>query len=802
VTRTVSINLKGMDCIDCANKLQKALANQDGILNVSLNFSSGRGTIEFDTNKLNLIKIEGIVSNHGYKMVGEVIKYSLDDIHCRDCGRELENHLESKLGVIDASVAFGSKTISANFVPSEIKRAKLEKAIEGMGYKIIETEEDLDVGKKRQKIKAILLAVSAALFITGLILNWFGVVPSLFTRTYNWLVVDLTLPNILFLAALVIPGAGIAKEGYYSLKGRVLTIDVLVIIAASGAVLIGTYWEGAAVIFLTAFGELLQDVTMERTRRALADLLGSSPKTAQVRRNGEIVEIDISEIIKGDVCIVKPGEKIPADGKVIKGVASVNQAPITGESVPVCKEPGSEVFGGTLNEDGYLELEVERAGDDTTISRILRLVQDAQEEKAPAQQFIEKFAEYFVPMVIILSIVSFIITRNVTSALTLLVVACPCALVISTPVAVVAGLGNAANQGVLIKGGVSLETLGQVKTVLFDKTGTLSRGEHEISRITGFDESEDEILRLAALAEQKSEHPISKAILHEAKDRHIELKEPDEFEVHRGKGVTARFGTDHITVGNGKLLAARNISIEDSAKQQTARMENDALTVFYVVKNSEIKGLIGTQDAERLGAKQLIRNLKEKGIRTVMVSGDNQMTVNVIGSRLALDAQYGSLLPEDKVKVIKQHMEKGKTAMVGDGINDAPALATADVGIAMGGTGSDLAIETSDVTLLSGDITKINDAIRLSRKTLAIIKQNTAFAMFVVIGLILSALVGWIGLAFGVIGHEASALIVIGNSMRLLKRKSKEPHGHAPHQCVPHEHEGHDHAEDHCNCEH
>lgn len=772
-TREIVITLKGMDCIDCVNKLQKALHNVDGIKHVSLNFTSGKGTIEFDPEKVTLPKLDRLISNMGYEMVGEIIRYHLDRIHCKDCGHELEKDLESRKGIIDASVSFGAKTISVNYVPREIKKVQIEKHILKMGYKILRTEEDIKLGAKKQKKTGILLGISALLFLTGLALHFAGFEPTFFRYEWKFLLVHITPSNLLFLTVLVIPGYSIARAGLYSLKGRVLTIDLLVILAATGAVLIGTYWEATAVVFLTAFGELLQDISVEKTRRSLAKLLEGAPKKALVRRNGKEMTIDISELEIYDVAIVKAGEKIPADGSIVKGASAINQAPITGESVPVNKETGDQVFGGSINEDGYLEMKVERTGDDTTISRIIKLIQDAQEEKAPAQRFIEKFADIFVPAVIIFSVATFFITGDVRNSLVLLVVACPCALVISTPVAVVSGLGNAAKQGILIKGGIALETMGKVKTIVFDKTGTLTKGEHGISKIHPFEGSEDDVLKLAACAEQGSEHPISRAIMKGAIDKGIDLDEPREFNVIKGNGIEAVMdeGTS-ILVGKRSLMESRSISVTEKMKLTESEMERKALTVFYVAEDNKVKGIIGTADQIRDGAKELIKELRIMGLRTVMLSGDNQTTVNVLGEKLGIDEAHGNLLPEEKVDHIKKI--KDKVAMVGDGINDAPALATADIGIAMGGGGSDLTIETSDITLLSDDITKVSETIRLSRKTLNIIKQNTAFALLVVIGLILSAFIGWIGLAVGVIGHESSALIVILNSMRLFRFKRKE----------------------------
>ena len=772
--REIVITLKGMDCMDCVNKLQKALNNINGIKHVSLNFTTGKGTIEFDPEDLSLTELNDIISNMGYEMIGEVVRYSLSKIHCRDCGHELENNLESRKGVIDAKVTIGANHVTINYIQKEIKLTAIEERIRSMGYTILDTEKDIEVGLKKQKKEAFLLGIAALLFATGLILHWIGLEPTLFRYEWNFLLVHITPPNILFLISLLIPGIPITRAGIYSLKGRVITIDLLVILAAFGAILIGTYWEATAVVFLTAIGELLQDVSVERTRKALSKLLEGAPKVTFVRRDGEIIEIETADLKTGDIAIVKAGEKIPGDGVVWKGMSAVNQAPITGESVPINKEPGDPVFGGTLNEDGYLEVKIERTGDDTTISRIIKLIQEAQEEKAPAQRFIEKFAEIFVPAVIVMAVVAFFITWDIRSSLVLLVVACPCALVISTPVAVVSGLGNAAKQGILIKGGIPLEQMGKVKTVIFDKTGTLTMGEHGISEIHAIDGKRDTILELAALAEQKSEHPISKAIMIAARERDIKMTEPEDFRVYKGRGILARFKDKSILVGKRSLMEEHTIKIDSSVLGTFERMEQKAQTVFFIAENDVIKGMIGTSDKVRKDSKTLITDLKKMKIKTVMLSGDNETTVKTIGKQLGIDEVHGNLLPEDKVAHIKRLRLRSKVAMVGDGINDAPALAAADIGIAMGRSGSDLTIETSDITLLSDDLMKISESIRLSKKTLSIIKQNTGFAIFVVAALILSAFVGWIGLAVGVIGHESSAMIVVLNSMRLMRIKRKK----------------------------
>jgi Cd2+/Zn2+-exporting ATPase len=573
----------------------------------------------------------------------------------------------------------------------------------------------------------------------------------------------------LWILAAVVGGYGIVKSAITQLRYKVLGIQALVSVAAAGALLIGEYWEAAVVVFLFTFGGYLEALTIDRTRNALRALMSLAPTTASVRRNGDVVVVAPGEVKPGEVVIIKPGEKIPVDGRVAKGEAQVNQAPITGESVPVGKGPGDHVFSGTINEVGLMEVETERSGEDTTLARIITLVEEAQEQRAPTQQLIERFSKYYTPAIIVLSIIVFIWTRDPLVSLTLLVISCPGALVISTPIAVVSGIGNAAGQGVLIKGGVHLERAGRISIVALDKTGTLTKGELEVVNIRAFSGAPDEAIFKAAVAEKMSEHHLGRAIVKKVKAG-VTVPDPIDFKVLPGKGVVAAYEGKKLVVGNRRLLAENEFHLSAEEEAYVRGEEERGSTAIFLIEDDRLIAVISLADTVREEAKSLVQGLKKVGVKkVVMLTGDNERTARAIANRLSLDEYRAGLLPEDKVEAIKQLKKEGVVAMVGDGINDAPAMAAADIGIAMGAAGTDVAIEAADIALMADDLDKITYSIGLSRKTLGIIMENTAFSLLVVLLLVAGVLFKAVVLASGMFVHEASIFIVIFNGMRLLR---------------------------------
>ncbi|KYH41061.1 MAG: ATPase [Candidatus Bathyarchaeota archaeon B26-2] len=589
------------------------------------------------------------------------------------------------------------------------------------------------------------------------------------------------------MATSAISGYNIAREGFSSLMFRKkLSIDFLIMIAAVGSFFIGHGEEGAAVIFLFYLAEFLEDYAAERARKSIASLMELAPEVATVKRNGEEVKVPVSEVDINEVIVVRPGEKIPLDGQVIRGISTVNQAPITGESVPVTKEIGDLVYAGTINNEGFLEVKVAKRSDETMLSKIVKLVEEAQRIKSPTEKFIDKFAKYYTPSVMFLAlcvatIPTFIFglpfNEWLYKSLVLLVVSCPCALAISTPVAMVSGITSAARNGVLIKGSAYVEEINKIKVFAFDKTGTLTEGRLEVTDVISIEYPEEEILRIAASLETMSEHPIAKAIV-EKINKEVMLKGVKGFRAIAGKGVMGRINGETYYVGSRRLF--KELAI-DYPEEEAWKLEKEGKTVIFVGNEKGVIGLIAVMDKIRDSTIPTMAELRRKGIKTVMITGDNERTAKAIAERIGIAEYRAELLPEDKVNIIEElSKDHGRVAMVGDGVNDAPALARASVGIAMGAIGSDVSLETADIALMQDDLSKIPYLIELSKKTLEIVKENVLasilikgiFAILVFPGLVTL----WLAVAIGDMGLS---LAVILNAMRLslIKSKALQIHG-------------------------
>jgi len=590
--------------------------------------------------------------------------------------------------------------------------------------------------------------------------------------------------------ATVVGGYDIAKTAYHEVTNRTLGIKTLVTLAAVGAVVIGEYWEAAAVVFLFSLGSYLEGRTMRKTRTALQELLEMTPDTATVRRDGELREVPAREVEEGEVVVVKPGGKVPVDGTVVDGESAVNQAPVTGESAPVHKADGDEVYAGTVNQEGALEIRTTGAGSDTTLERIIRRVEEAQEAQSPTESLIDRFAKYYTPAVIVLAIGAYAVTQNAILSLTLLVIGCPGALVIGPPVSIVSAIGNAARSGVLMKGGEHLERAGKIDLVAFDKTGTLTEGETAVADVEGFGVADDEVLALAATAEKKSEHHLADAIVDAARERPTaatdggatvvqaddtdaslqSIPDPDDFDVVAGKGVIAHTDGHQVVVGNRALLDDRDIDVTSRIADYVREREERGETVVHVVRDGDVVGAIAMRDELRETAPGVVAALRDAGIETVMLTGDNERTAAAVAEEVGIDDYRAELLPEDKQSVIETLQGEGHVvAMVGDGINDAPSLATADVGIAMGAAGTDTAIETADMALMADDLERIPYAVTLSKATRRNVLENVGLAVLTVTVLLAGVLTSYVTLAAGMLVHEASVLLVILNGMRLLR---------------------------------
>ena len=573
------------------------------------------------------------------------------------------------------------------------------------------------------------------------------------------------------ITAAVIAGWDIAVRAISSLRNRHISIELLVTIATVGALVIGEYWEAAAVTFLFILGAYLEARTISQTREVLQGLLDLVPTTAIVMREGRQVEVLPHEVLIGEAVLIKPGTKIAVDGEVVDGRSAVDESAITGEPMPEQKTAGTQVYAGTVNQDGLLKVSATGVGADTTLARIIRRVEEAQEEKAPTQRFIERFSKWYTPFIIGLSVVAYFVTRNIELALTLLVIGCPGALVISTPVSVVAGIGRAAKNGILIKGGEYLENAGKISALALDKTGTLTQGKPELTDVTALNgDDRDQILGWAAIAEAGSEHPLARAIMKAAEELG-EITPAEKFDTCTGRGVLASINGNQIGVGSKELMVKLGVTVSPEANKALDDLKSTGKTTVLVSHNATAVGVLGIADTIRKDASEMIQRLEDVDLKkVVMLTGDDRITAQAIAAEAGIIDIQAELLPDDKLQAIRALQAEGHVvAMVGDGINDAPALAAADIGIAMGAAGTDIAIETADIALMSDDLMKLPEAVRLSKATLGNIRQNVVIALVTVAGLLLGVILGEVHMSGGMLIHEASVLVVILNGMRLMK---------------------------------
>ena len=572
-------------------------------------------------------------------------------------------------------------------------------------------------------------------------------------------------------------GYFIAIKAFQALRLRAFSIELLVTIAVVGALIIGEYVESAAVTFLFVFGAYLESRTLEKTRSSLRNLIDQTPTEATVIRPEGHVKVPVDEVVKGDRILIRSGEKVAVDGAIVNGQALIVEAAITGESVPAGKSIGDRVFSGTMIDNGYIEVIADRVGDDTTFAKIIEMVEEAQESKTTTQKFLDRFAQIYTPAIVILSILVYLISGNAEIALTFLVIACPGALVISAPVSMVAGIGNGARNGVLVKGGEIMERLSNIDLVVFDKTGTLTKGKPEVTDVKSWDMEENALLHIVAEAERLSEHHLGQTIVSEAKKRKLELvEEPQDVQIIKGGGMTATVGGKHLLIGNRKLMKDHAVSIEEKVEAYATEREKAGNTAVLITIDQKLSGIISIADQIKPEAKATIQQLRHAGVKkTIMLTGDNRHTAQLVGDELGLDAVHAELLPQDKVTWVNQFKEQGyRVAMVGDGINDAPALATADVGLAMGIGGADISMESADIVLMSDRLDQFAHAFSLAKATVRNMKQNTILAVGTVIFLLVGVLLGKVFLASGMLIHELSVLLVTLNAVRLIGYRARD----------------------------
>jgi Cd2+/Zn2+-exporting ATPase len=608
------------------------------------------------------------------------------------------------------------------------------------------------------KNKNLITFLSAILITTAFISKW--TVDNLYLFTWSLVI------------ATVIGALPIALQAYQAIRIKVVSIDVLVTIAVIGAFLIQNYEESAIVTFLFLFGAYLEQRTLKHTRSAIKELTDMAPESAlKMIENGEFIEIDVDDVNEGDLLLVKTGAKVPVDGRVISGEGYINEASITGESLPVDKEKDSMVYAGTILENGTLQIVADRVGEDTTFGRIIDLVEEAQDSKSQVEKFIDRFSKYYTPVVLILAFVVWIITNNIELAITLLVLGCPGALVIGVPVSNVAGIGNGARHGVLLKGSEVITEFSKVNSMVFDKTGTLTVGDPSVSETIYYTEDSAMVLSYLASIERESDHPLAKAILNELGE--IELHNVENTEVVKGGGIVANINGQRIAVGNISLMEKEDVTLSDNVMADIDRLIKKGNSLVLTSVDGKLKLLIGIRDQIRSGVKKELSRLKKMGVKNlIMLSGDNQGAVDVISRELGLSEAYGDMLPEDKSAYINKLQSEGQiVAFIGDGVNDSPSLALANVGIAMG-SGTDVAIETSDLVLMNSDFSRLTHALGLTKATSRNMKQNIVIALGVVLVLFTGLLFsGWVSMSVGMLVHELSILVVILNGIRLLGYK-------------------------------
>lgn len=743
--------------------------------------------IEYDSKVLNVEDIVKSIEKTGYKVPTKNVKLKVEGMTCAACSARVEKALNKINEVKNANVNLTMEKATIEIYEGAIEATELIKVIERTGYKAFEeNEKDEEDSKKREKEINHL----RRLFTASVILS----IPLLSTMFFHLAGIHTILDNGYVQLALATPvqfiiGYRFYKGAYHSLKGGGANMDVLVALGTSSAyfyslynLVIGVkeyYFEASAVIItLILLGKMLEAIAKGRTSEAIKKLMSLQAKTAKVIRDGKELDIPIEEVVVGDIVIVRPGEKVPVDGVVIEGNSSVDESMLTGESIPVDKKEGDEVIGATINKHGTFKFKATKVGKDTVLSQIIKLVEEAQGSKAPVQRLADKVAGIFVPAVLGIAILTFIIwyfvkgdfANALINAVAVLVIACPCALGLATPTAIMVGTGKGAENGILIKGGEYLEKAHQINALVFDKTGTITKGEPEVTDIISFTNSKENILKFAAIAEKASEHPLGQAIVKKGEESGVKMIDPERFNAIPGHGIFAVVEGNEIYLGNRKLMKDKKIDIED-IEDEITNLENQGKTAMMLSVNGKIEGIIAVADTVKEHSKEAIEELKSMGIEVYMITGDNERTAKAIAREVGIENVIAEVLPEHKAERVEKLKAQGKkVGMVGDGINDAPALVAADIGFAIG-TGTDVAIEAADITLMKGDLRDIVLAIRLSRKTMKTIKQNLFWAFFYNTAGIPLAALGFLNPMIAGAAMAFSSVSVVSNSLRLKRFK-------------------------------
>jgi P-type Cu+ transporter len=795
----ITLPVTGMTCANCVLSVERNLKKEKGVDTATVNLSSERAVVSFDPTLTTLDLLVQRVQRAGYGIASGEAQFLVPNLSDATDARNLEAVLQKIEGISDIQVNAVNNRVSLHYIPTILDAHEVEQRIRKAGFEVtlLDEEKAADAEAKAREAE---IQTQKRLLIIGLIFTIplfilsmggdFGLLPVIIADAawLPWAMLVLATPVQFYVGWQYYVG------GWKSIRNGAANMDVLVAMGSSVAyfysiaVVLGfapghVYFETAAVIItLIKLGKYLEARAKGRTSEAIKKLMGLQAKMATVIRDGKEESIPVEDVQKGDELVVRPGEKIPVDGVLLSGESQIDESMISGESLPVAKQVGDHVIGATLNRSGYFHFRAEKVGKETALAQIIKLVEEAQGSKAPIQQLTDRISAIFVPTIIGIALITFFVwlflippaaditpfTRALIRAIAVLVIACPCAMGLATPTAVMVGTGRGAEMGVLIKSGEALERAGHLTTVLFDKTGTITRGQPQVTDVFLLQQnlSEDEILRLAASVEKGSEHPLGEAIVASANEKELLLNDPQNFSSVTGRGVSAVIDEKEIHVGNQRWMDELNYTHEElSATLQMLRQEGK--TAMVVAVGGEIAAVIGVADTLKENSAEAIRAIKRLGLKVAMVTGDHQVTANAIAAQLELDNVFAEVLPGDKASIVAQLQEQGEVvAMVGDGINDAPALAKSDVGIAIG-TGTDVAIASAPVVLISGDVQHVVKAILLSRKTLKTIRQNLFWAFFYNILLVPAAAIGIMNPMLAAAAMAFSSVFVVTNSLRL-----------------------------------
>ena len=800
-TKKLVLNIGGMSCINCARSIEKALKKLNGITQATVNLAAEKALIDYNPDVVDQKTIEDTITEVGYQVIHDKLSIQVGGMTCINCAKTIEKALNAKEGVYNATVNFAAERVIVEYNANQISLPSIKKTIQDVGYEVIEQQKNVEDAENKarqrhiQRLK-LLLVVSVAITIPIMLIMWLMPLPTMWE---NNLLMFLMATPVQFIV-----GWTFYVGAYKGLRNKTANMDTLIAMGTSTAWIYSTIvtflpdiFHHSAVFFDTSVmiitfilaGKLLDAIAKGRTSEAIRKIMGLQAKTARVIRDGVETELPVEDVQVGDIIVVRPGEKIPVDGLVTEGYSGVDEKVITGESIPVEKRKGDQVIGATMNKTGTFKFEATKVGKDTALAQIISLVEDALTSKAPVQRLADMVSGYFVPAIILTATLSafawyFLFGATYIFSLTVfiavLIVACPCALGLATPTAIMVGVGKGAENGILIKSGEALETAHKLRAVVFDKTGTLTKGEPEVTDIQATEVlSEAQLLEYAAVAEKNSEHPLGQAIVGLAKSKGIELPDPDDFNAIPGHGVEVKYKGSTVLLGNRKLMETNNVDIA-KLEEKMAAFEQQGKTAMLLSVDGKAAGLIAVADTLQEHSAEAVASLKKMGLEVIMLTGDNKRTANAIAAQVGVDRVLAEVLPSEKANEIKRLQGEGKVvAMVGDGINDAPALAQANIGIAVG-TGTDVAVETGDIVLIKNDLRDVVISIQLSQATMRKIRQNLFWAFFyniILIPMAAGLLYPLLGVifdpAYAAAAMASSSVTVVTNASLLRRFKPK-----------------------------